>query len=92
MPAMFHAASQTWTLARLLPLMIGYCVHENDDYWKHFTMLLEILRYVLAPEILHDEVGMLSVLIVDFLSEFVQLYPQASVIPKMVHIPRLILK
>lgn len=58
-------------------------------------MLLEILRYVLAPEILHDEVGMLSVLIVDFLSEFVQLYPQASVIPKMhymVHIPRLILK
>ena len=72
--------------------MIGYCVHENDDYWKHFTMLLEILRYVLAPEILHDEVGMLSVLIVDFLSEFVQLYPQASVIPKMVHIPRLILK
>ena len=53
---MIHAASQTWTLARLLPLMIGYCVPENDDYWKHFTMLLEILRYVLAPEILHDEV------------------------------------
>ena len=85
---MIHAASQTWTLARLLPLMIGYCVPENDDYWK----LLEILRYVLAPEILHDEVGMLSVLIVDFLSEFVQLYPQASVMHYMVHIPRLILK
>ena len=63
--------------------MVGYSVPQGDAYWKHFTVLLEIVRYVLAPDVLQEEVGLLSILITDFLSEFVQLYPQASVIPKM---------
>ena len=88
-------ASQTWALGRLLPLMIGTSVPLTDPCWRHYTSLLEIMRYVLAPDILPEEVAWLNILIVDFLTVFVQLYPEASVLPKMhymVHIPRLILK
>lgn len=88
-------ASQTWTLGRMLPLMVGCNVPENDCYWTHYGSLCEIMRYILAPNILPEEVAWLNVLIVDFLSDFIQLYPEASVIPKMhymVHIPRLMIK
>ena len=48
-----------------------------------------------APEISDDEIGYLQMLIVDHHTDFVQLYPECSVTPKMhymVHMPRLILK
>ena len=88
-------ASQTWTLSRFLPLMVGCCVPEDDIYWHHYATLLQITGYVLAPEIFPDDVAWLNVIIVDFLSEFAELYPDASVIPKMhymVHVPRLMMK
>lgn len=50
---------------------------------------------LLSPEITLDEVGYLKVLIKEHHSCFCQLYPSASVIPKMhylVHTPRLITK
>ena len=75
--------------------MIGFRVPEDDTYWCHYTSLLQITQYALAPEISHDEVAWLQVLITNFLSEFTDLYPAASVIPKMhymIHIPRLTVK
>ena len=92
---MYATASQTWTLGHLLPLMIGSYVPEDDPHWRHYSSLLEILRYALAPQILPEEVAWLNILITTFLTEFIDLYPDASVKPKMhymVHIPRLILK
>ena len=88
-------ASQSWTLGRLLPLMIGSHIPEDDAYWCHYTSLLQIVQYALAPEINKDEVALLQVLITNFLSEFTDIYPGASVIPKMhymLHIPRLTIK
>ena len=48
-----------------------------------------------APEILDDTVGCLQEMIVEHHSQFVKLYPEFSVIPKMhymVHMPRLIVR
>lgn len=75
--------------------MVGRCVPEEDVFWRHYTDLVVISRYLLAPTIHPDEVALVKVKITDFLSEFVDLYPDASVTPKMhymVHIPRLIIQ
>ena len=75
--------------------MIGCDVPEDDAYWIHYTSLMQIAGYILAPVILPEEVAWVNVKIVDFLTEFVELYPEASVIPKMhymVHVPRLMMK
>ena len=48
-----------------------------------------------APEILEDTVGCLQEMIVEHHSQFVKLYPEFGVIPKMhytLHMPRLIAK
>ena len=62
-----------------------------------FTELIpfQITDYLMAPEITADEVGHLQLLIRDHHISFTQLYPEASVIPKMhyiIHMPCLITK
>lgn len=68
---------------------------ESDPYWDCFLLLLEITSYLLAPRISEDEVAYLNVLIPEHHKIFVELYPEASVIPKMhylIHAPCLIIK
>ena len=91
----FGTASQTWTLGRLLPLMVGEMVPEDDDNQQHYLTTLQISNYLLAPEIHPDEVAYLNVILPAHHETFVQLYPNASVIPKMhylLHVPWLMLK
>ena len=88
-------ASQCWTLGLLLPLMVGDKVPEGDPKWQHYISFLETISYFLAAEILPDEVAYAQVLLTNFLEEFTELYPGASIIPKLhylIHVPRLILK
>ena len=57
--------------------------------------MLAITELLLAQEITKDEVGYLGVLICEHHSNFVKLYPNESVIPKMhylIHTPRLVLQ
>lgn len=42
-------SSETWCLARLLPILIGGLVPEDDPYWINYLLLLEITDIVLAP-------------------------------------------
>ena len=73
--------------------MVGECVPEDDDHWENFVLLLEILDFLMAPEISDDEVAHLDSLILQHHTQFSELYPEASVLPKMhyiVHMPRLI--
>ena len=75
--------------------MIGSHVPECDIHWNHYLSMLQIMDYMLAPTILPEEVALIQVLLTDFLTEFVELYPAASVILKMhylLHVPRLIMK
>ena len=80
-----------WTLAWLLPLMIGKHIPEHDEHWCHFLQLLDIIEYTMSPTVLSYTPAYLSFLIQDNLETYKVLYPEASFIPKMhylVHIPQ----
>ena len=84
-------ASQMWCLARLLPVMIGALVPEDDCHWSHFLQLLDIMDVVLSPVVHPDMPAFLQTLIADNLETFRELYPEESIIPKMhylIHTPR----
>lgn len=42
-------ASETWALARFLPIIIGDLVPEDHECWNLFLLLLTILDYVMGP-------------------------------------------
>lgn len=84
-----------WTLARYLPMLIGQYIPIEDENWINYLTLLDITDYLVAPYISTDETAHLKVLIEEHHIIFGQLYPDASIIPKMhylVHAPHLILK
>ena len=86
----YTLASQTWCLARFLPLLIGDLVPEDDGKWHNFLVLLKIIEYCFAPVITVDKTTYLELLIEEFLTDFVKHYPERSLIPKMhylVHVP-----
>lgn len=88
-------AAQMWCLSRLLPLMIGDKIPEDDSNWKNFILLLEIIDYIFAPEISCDDVAYLHTLIEEHHQAFIELYTLCSIIPKMhymVHYPEQILR
>ena len=83
-------ASKMWCMGRLLPLMIGDLVPEDDEKWKLFLLLLTIIDYVFAPRTTGNSVAYVRMLINDHHVMFTELYPECNVIPKMhymVHIP-----
>ena len=81
-----------WLLARLLPIMIGSRVTDDNECWANFVLLLDIGDLLLEPKSCEDEAGLLSAMISDH-HQFIHLYPSASITPKfhyLVHMPRLI--
>lgn len=86
-----NLASQMWTLAWLLPLMIGKYISKHDEHWSHFLQLLDVIEYTLSPTVYSYAPAYLAFLIQDNLETYKKLYPEASFIPKMhylVHIPQ----
>ncbi len=84
-----------WLLGRVLPFLLGEYVPEDDERWKCYLQMLSISGLLLAPEITKDEVGYLGMLLTEHHRNFVQIYPDESVLPKMhylIHTPRLILQ
>jgi len=80
-----------WTLACLLPVMIGQYVDEDDEYWNHFLQLLDIMEYTFSPTVLTTTPAYLKVIIENNLTSYQELYPESTFIPKMhymVHIPQ----
>ena len=79
-----------WCLARLLPLMIGELVPQNDPYWQNFVLLLTITDYIFAPVTSDDIASYVKVLLKEHHKCFCEFYPSAPVIPKMhymLHLP-----
>lgn len=90
----FILAAQMALLARLLPFMTAHKIPEDDRFWVNFLLLLNIADLLMAPQITHDEVAYLQLLVQEHHEEFVALYPEEVVTPKMhymVHMPDLIL-
>ena len=78
-----------WLLGRLLPLMIGQYIPEDDKHWRCFLDLLRIMAISTAVEVTLDSVSVLAMLIEDYLLHFNALYPDC-ITPKMhylLHLP-----
>lgn len=48
MALIFSTASQAWTFATILPMIIGHKVSEEDLHWECYLLLLQIVQYSLA--------------------------------------------
>ena len=79
-----------WCLGRLLPLMVGELVPQSDPHWENFTLMLQITDYIFAPVTSPDIASYIKTLIKEHHECFKELYPSASIIPKMhymIHLP-----
>ena len=88
-------AAQMWLLARILPIIVGDYVPNDDDRWENFLLLMDIVDRLFCPKITEDDAMYVKWLISDHHKEFVRLYPDSSVIPKMhfmIHTPHLMLQ
>ena len=71
-------------------MMVGNKVPLQDEYWSNYLDLLLIVDLLLAPEITEDDACNLAAMISDHHQQFKELYPHASITPKMhylVHMP-----
>ena len=55
-----YIASQMWLLGRVLPLIIGDCIPDDDKHWLLFLRLMVIVDLLFAPSIPQDYVSYLS--------------------------------
>lgn len=86
-------ASQCWLFSRLLPLIIGDLIPDNDAHWDTFLLLHEILALCMAPCISPASISYLEVLIEMHHRSYRSCYPAETITPKMhyiVHFPELI--
>jgi len=84
-----------WLLGRILPLLIGEFVPEQDEHWELFLQMMEIVDLLFAPTTSADHAAYLATLINDHHNDFCRLYPGRSVLPKlhfMIHMPRLLIQ
>jgi len=77
-----NIAAEMWCLARLLPLIIGEHVPEDDDRWQLFLVFLTIMDYIFAPATNHHIISYVQLLIAQHHARFRELYPECSIIPK----------
>ena len=88
-------AAQMMLLGRVLPLLVGGHVPDDDEYWQNFLRMMEIVDHLFCPRITEDDAAYVAVLINDHHREFLELYPGHNIIPKMhfmVHMPRLMIQ
>ena len=91
----FVTAAQLWLFARVLPLLVGRHIPDDDERWENFKRMMEIVDRLFCPKVTEDDATYIKWLINDHHHEFCRLYPEMSVIPKMhfmVHMPRLIVQ
>ena len=89
------SAVQMLCLAFYLPFLIGDVIEEHDRKWKCFILLLKITSICSAYEIEKEHIPVLRLLIAEHHTLFREVYPDASIIPKMhymVHYPSQILR
>ena len=85
----FTIASQMWLLGRLLPLMVGQYVPNDDPHWVCFLELLSLLVLSTAVEVTSDSIIDLKMVVESYLFHYNELYPNAMT-PKMhylLHLP-----
>ena len=84
-----------WLLGRILSLLIGEFVPQQDEHWESFLSMMEIVDLLFSPTTTVDHAAYLAALINDHHRDFATLYPGSSILPKMhflVHTPRLMIQ
>ena len=79
-----------WCLGRILPLLIGNFIPDDDPFWNNYLSLLTIIDFLFAPALTTSKADFLVMEIEDFLVDFRELYPNRPLIPKMhymIHMP-----
>ncbi|KAK3928351.1 Zinc finger protein 136 [Frankliniella fusca] len=79
-------AVENWNMIRLLPLIIGDLIQDqNDEVWQVFLNLQEIVEYVCAPKISMAQVAYLKQLVMKFANSLKKLddYFPDCIIPKL---------
>jgi len=76
------SSSQAMLLCRLLPLIIGDCIAENDLYWECYLVLLKIMDIITSPIISKGHCSILKLHINEHHSMFKSLYGASSITPK----------
>lgn len=82
------------TLCFTIPHIIGSLIDNDDEKWKFFILLLQILILSTSPYADRDSAGQLEQFVATHNFNFVKLYPTSSVIPKLhyaVHLAKQIL-
>jgi len=63
-------AAQIWLLGRILPIMIGEMILEDNDYSENILVMVEIVDILLYPQISEDVAAFLH-------CWFTKLYPDS---------------
>lgn len=69
-----QSSAQLWTLAVILPLIVGQYVPEDDEHWENYSQILEITRITHAPDIHKDSLPYLNDLTSSYLCGHLKLY------------------
>ena len=84
---------ENWALLRLLPLMVGGCVAENDFSWQILMDLKEIVQIVVSDKFIEETLCYLSFKLKDHHLLLRDTFPNFSLKPKhhfILHYPHLI--
>ncbi|KAL1255350.1 hypothetical protein QQF64_013411 [Cirrhinus molitorella] len=82
-----------WCLLRLLPLMIGDLVPQENKFWELLLLLLNCMEYIFSPALTQDGLLFLKHLINEHHSLFLELFPERHLKPKhhfILHYPHAI--
>ena len=79
----FYTATETWCFGGVLPLLISHFIPDGDPNWNHFLQLLDIADFLFAPIINKDVPAYLLVFLEENLAVFKDIYPEATIIPKI---------
>lgn len=86
-------AHENWCLLRLLPLMIGPKVSEEEQAWQLLMTLKDVVELVMSSIHTDQSIGYLESLIAEHRHRFSSVFPHEKLIPKhhfIEHYPQLI--
>lgn len=86
-------AHENWALIRLLPLLIGFDIPENDKTWEILLLLKDILEMSVAFKFTEDSLDFLNAKIPEHRHLLLTVFPHFTLRPKhhyIEHYPQLI--
>ena len=90
-----QSASQTLLLMHIFPFLVANKVTEDDEHWKCFLLMKDIIDIVLCPTVTESLSSSLKLTVKEYLLKFFQLYGIAAFIPKLhflIHYPEQMLQ